>query len=259
MTYVYCDLSQRRREFIIQPESNDEFRVLCSNDYPVTDKLFGDDLRKKVEDITKANKVGSKISGSSNRPEKRSFPSRKYQGQKPYNQTNRPQPFLGQRSFQGYNVPKQQADEEINQEVLPSENESEFLNTSKNFTAGKIAGHYENWEMISSDSKILELVKGYSIEFQNTPFQRSNPKPINFNETDLEIIDIEIKEFQSKKIIEEVVDYNKNEFIPNIFVRPKKNGKFRVILNLKHLNDFVECHHVVRNQLSVKELLFCVD
>lgn len=29
MTYVYCDLSQRRREFIIQPESNDEFRVLC--------------------------------------------------------------------------------------------------------------------------------------------------------------------------------------------------------------------------------------
>ncbi|XP_052673610.1 uncharacterized protein LOC128155790 [Crassostrea angulata] len=102
MTYVYCDLSQRRREFIIQPESNDEFRVLCSNDYPVTDKLFGDDLGKKVEDITKANKVGSKISGSSNRPEKRSFPSRKYQGQRPYNQTNRPQPFLGQRSFQGY-------------------------------------------------------------------------------------------------------------------------------------------------------------
>lgn len=93
--------------------------------------------------------------------------------------------------------------------MLPSENVSEFLNTSKNFTAGKIAGHYENWKMISSDSRILELVKGYSIEFQNTPFQRSNPKPINFNETDIEINDIEIKELQSKKIIEEVPDYKK--------------------------------------------------
>lgn len=34
MTYVYYDISQKRREFIIQPESNNEFRVLCSNDYP---------------------------------------------------------------------------------------------------------------------------------------------------------------------------------------------------------------------------------
>lgn len=75
MTHVYCDLSQRRRESI-HPESNGEFRVLCSNEYSVTDKLFEDNLGKRVEDITKANKVGSKISGSSN-----SFPIRKYQSE----------------------------------------------------------------------------------------------------------------------------------------------------------------------------------
>lgn len=134
--------------------------------------------------------------------------------------------------LQKENANKQQADKEVNQAVSTVENVSEFLNTSENFTVGKIACHYENWKMISSDSKILELVKGYSIEFQNTPFQRRNPKPINFSKTDLEIIDTEIKEFQSKKIIEEVSDHNENEFISNIFVRPKKNGKFRVILNL---------------------------
>ena len=50
MTYVYCDISNRRREMIIQPDKNDELRALCSSDHPVTEKLFGDDLGKKVED-----------------------------------------------------------------------------------------------------------------------------------------------------------------------------------------------------------------
>ena len=51
MTYVYCYISNRRREMIIQPDKNDEFRTLCSSDHPVTVNLFGDDLGKKVEDI----------------------------------------------------------------------------------------------------------------------------------------------------------------------------------------------------------------
>ncbi|XP_062619166.1 uncharacterized protein LOC134280728 [Saccostrea cucullata] len=64
MTFVYCDLSYRRRELIVQPDKNEEFKALCSNDHPVTDNLFGDDLGKVVEDIVKGNKVGSKISGT---------------------------------------------------------------------------------------------------------------------------------------------------------------------------------------------------
>ena len=63
MTFVYCDLSYRRREMIIQPGKNEEFRGLCSHDHPVTDNLFGDDLEKTVESIVKRNKVGYRISG----------------------------------------------------------------------------------------------------------------------------------------------------------------------------------------------------
>ncbi|XP_061187046.1 uncharacterized protein LOC133195204 [Saccostrea echinata] len=105
MTYVYCDLSNRRRELIIQPEKNEEFRVLCSREHQVTDKLFGDELGKKVEEIAKANKVGSKISGH-NKQEKRNFQSRKpyQQGQKSfsYSPNYRTQSFLGQRTTQNY-------------------------------------------------------------------------------------------------------------------------------------------------------------
>ena len=33
------------------------------------------------------------------------------------------------------------------------------------------------------------------------------------------------------------------DFISNIFVRPKKDGSYRMILNLKPLNEFVDYHH----------------
>lgn len=63
MTFVYCDLPYRRREMIIQPGKNEEFRGLCSHDHPVTDNPFGDDLEKTMESIVKRNKVGYRISG----------------------------------------------------------------------------------------------------------------------------------------------------------------------------------------------------
>jgi hypothetical protein len=99
MTYVYCDLSNRRRELIIQPDKNEEYRSLCAIEHPVTENLFGDDLGKKVEDITKANKIGSKLSGNT-RAERRYPGSRKhYQGQRPnYNSGYKSQSFLGQRN-----------------------------------------------------------------------------------------------------------------------------------------------------------------
>ena len=33
------------------------------------------------------------------------------------------------------------------------------------------------------------------------------------------------------------------EYISSIFIRPKKDGTYRLILNLKNLNDHVEYHH----------------
>ena len=63
ITFVYCDISYRRREMIIQLSKNEELRGLCSHDHPVTDNLFGDDLEKTVEGIVKRNKVDYRISG----------------------------------------------------------------------------------------------------------------------------------------------------------------------------------------------------
>lgn len=46
--HAFCVLwpVNRRRELIVQPDKNEEFKVLCSYDHPETDNLFSDDLRK---------------------------------------------------------------------------------------------------------------------------------------------------------------------------------------------------------------------
>ena len=134
-----------------------------------------------------------------------------------------------------------------------------YQNTSNNFTAGKISRFMDNWKLITSDTRILEVVNGYSIEFESRPFQNTVPKPIKFNENDTAIIDAEISDLLAKKIIERVTIFDEDEFISNIFVRPKKNGKFRVIINLKHLNEFIEYNHFKMETFSAAIALVTKD
>lgn len=78
------------------------------------------------------------------------------------------------------------------------------------------------------------------------PKQQIIPKPLRFNKFEQEKIDIEIEKFLLKGIVELVkhADDSDDEFISNIFIRPKKDGRVRVILNLKHFNeDFMDKQH----------------
>ena len=129
-----------------------------------------------------------------------------------------------------------------------SDHVSEILiylqNTKENFKAGKISNARKNWQSITSDANILEYISGYSIEFESIPRQQKIPVPISFNDLESDVIQTEIDNLLAKGIIEPICkDDNNDEYISNIFVRPKKNGKFRIILNLRNLNDCVEYHH----------------
>lgn len=83
---------------------------------------------------------------------------------------------------------------------------------------------------------------GYSIEFESKPFQRKVPTPINFNKEQFEIIENEVLDLLSKKAIS-VSNYESGQFISNIFIVEKKNGKYRPVINLKKLNEFIQYHH----------------
>ena len=136
-----------------------------------------------------------------------------------------------------------------------SHNENSFLNTPDNFVGGKISKFLVNWCQLSSDKWLLDIIKGYRIEFDEYPLQFSIPNQLLFNSEETEIINAEIEKFLNKQIIVPVSD-TEGQYISNIFIRPKKDGNFRVILNLKQLNNTIEHHHFKMETL--KSALQCI-
>lgn len=79
---------------------------------------------------------------------------------------------------------------------------------------------------------------------EDIPSQNHIPKPIQFLVDEQTQIDNEVNRFIQCKIIEEVMEPCGNEFISNIFFRPIKDGRLRIILNLKTFNQiFLEKVH----------------
>ena len=66
---VTHEVNMRRREHI-RPEVHSRFRSVCSTQEPVTSKLFGDELAKKIQDQEEVNKVTTKVAqpSTSKRP-----------------------------------------------------------------------------------------------------------------------------------------------------------------------------------------------
>ena len=83
---------------------------------------------------------------------------------------------------------------------------------------------------------------GQRIEFTLTPVQVTPPPQPTWSKTEEGFIDMEIQRLLLKGVIAHSV-HEEGEFISSIFVRPKKDGSYRMILNLKSLNQYVEYHH----------------
>ena len=65
----------------------------------------------------------------------------------------------------------------------------------------------------------------------------------------MELIDKEINESLLKGAIQ-ISENEDGEFISNIFLVKKKNGKFRPVINLRKLNSFIEYHHLKQETLE---------
>ena len=84
------------------------------------------------------------------------------------------------------------------------------------------------------DINILSTVMGVYIEFCDKPIQPYLPKSVR-SEREIQIISTEINKLLSKGVLEVTV-HSDNEIISDIFLRDKKNGSHRMILNLKKLS-----------------------
>ncbi len=70
----------------------------------------------------------------------------------------------------------------------------------------------------------------------------SKPRPLPFEKYEVDIIDNIVDSFLELGMIERTINTN-DDFVSNVFIRNKKNGSHRLILNLINLNTFIEYHH----------------
>ena len=117
--------------------------------------------------------------------------------------------------------------------------------------AGQLQNYIANWQRITSDPFILDVVAHCYIDFEDEPLPRSNiARPqCTFRTSEQIIIDNEIEKFLEKGIIEPSI-YEKSQVISPIFTRGKKDSSHRVIFNLKKLNESVSYHHFKMDTLE---------
>ena len=133
---------------------------------------------------------------------------------------------------------------------------SEGESLPPNIVAGATRFHLDKWHDITSDPVILQNVEGVKIQFDTMPVQDSVPRTYKFNQEHSSFINIEISEMLQKGVIVEQNDIT-DCFISNIFLRPKPNNKFRMIIDLSDLNEFVTKQHFKMEHLGVAaDLLF---
>ena len=125
--------------------------------------------------------------------------------------------------------------------VVPTEDELQCQTLA--FGAGQVKNHLSHWKLITQDPFILSAIQHYNIEFAETPLVQISPPAIKtFSPAEKEIIQNEITKLSHKGVIEEAMHTN-DSYLSNVFVRPKKDGSKRMILNLKSLYEFVAYHH----------------
>ena len=97
---------------------------------------------------------------------------------------------------------------------------------------------------MTQDPEIIQTVTGVSIEFEDLPESRQQKQNSQhkLSPRDKKIVDMEIEKLANKSVISKSTP-EPEQFVSPIFVRPKKDGTYRMILNLKHLNQSVTYQH----------------
>ena len=130
------------------------------------------------------------------------------------------------------------------------------------FVAGRLSQYSNEWKKITSDSEILQMVKGAKIDFMQTEEQEfsnlSCTRLSDFSPQECEIIDSEVQKLISKQVIS-LCKHADGEVISPIFTRQKKDGTHRMILNLSRLNSTVSYYHFKMETLMTALTLITKD
>ena len=116
------------------------------------------------------------------------------------------------------------------------------------FKAGQVAAHFTAWRTLTNDKILLSDVLGAAIECTAIPVQYKLPTKI-FSEHEYPVVRQEVHKLLEKRVITKVSPIP-GQILSNVFLRPKKDGTHRLILNLKWFNESVSHYHFKMDSLS---------
>ena len=118
------------------------------------------------------------------------------------------------------------------------------------FEAGRLKSFVSNWQQLTSGPFIIEMVTGAKMPLNDMAQVESLEAPKNQVQANLlHEADQEIEKLLHMKVIQKA-EHEEGEVISPIFLVPKPDGSYRMILNLKQFNEGVEYEHFKMENLT---------
>ena len=125
--------------------------------------------------------------------------------------------------------------------------------------AGRVKHFVKNWQKLTNDPMILDLVRGYEIPFIVPPRQSKLPNLCHLTKEASDLVDQEVQDMLKKGVIV-VSNPKEDQFLSSLFLLQKKDGRNRPVVNLKDLNSNIPYRHFKMEGLFLlKEMLIPGD
>ena len=120
---------------------------------------------------------------------------------------------------------------------------------------GRLRYFLPQWTQITSDKEVLSMVAGLEINLTDIPFQYKQPSELKFSAEEVAATDSLIEELINKNAVVRC-DHEPYEYVSTVFLRRKANGSYRLVLNLKNFNAYVQ--YVRFKMTTLKKILTLV-
>ena len=106
---------------------------------------------------------------------------------------------------------------------------------------GRLRHFLPFWCSICTDHRVLSLISGAKFEFNdNFHYQKKLPRVLKMSQAESHFMDAKIEELLLDGSIRQVPHPDPTGWVSNVFLVPKKDGRYRMILNLKSLNRMIK-------------------
>jgi len=119
--------------------------------------------------------------------------------------------------------------------------------------AGRLLQCLQNWQEITANQWILQVVRGYKLKLLAIPAQKLLPQTLGAKNHHL--IREEVQKLIAKGAVRRVTPCA-DQFLSQIFLVPKKDVSYRPVVNLRPLNQFMQqVHFKMENLGMMRDLL----